>query len=47
MIVSQGEQFHLIESVEILVVIVDFGEWYHISFGKKFCLGRFVCQKDF
>ncbi|MBQ5725744.1 MAG: hypothetical protein IIV80_06295 [Clostridia bacterium] len=45
-IASHGEKFHLICSIDDVTMVVDMGEWYHISFGKKLGLGRFVCQKD-
>ncbi|MBQ5725745.1 MAG: hypothetical protein IIV80_06300, partial [Clostridia bacterium] len=40
------EKFHLINSIDDVTMIVDMGEWYHISFGKMLGSGRFVCQKD-
>lgn len=45
-IASHGEKFHLIAAVDEVTMVVDMGEWYHISFGKRLGLGRFVCQKD-
>lgn len=49
-ITSYGENFELANSVADATVVVDYGEWYHISFTRntKFGLGngRFVCQKD-
>ena len=45
-IASHGEKFHLICSIDDVTMVVDMGEWYHISFGKMLGSGRFVCQKD-
>lgn len=45
-IASHGEKFHMIAAIDEVTMVVDMGEWYHISFGKKLGLGRFVCQKD-
>ena len=45
-ITSHGENFHLTEPIETVVVVVDMGEWYHVSWSAKPRMCRFVCQKD-
>lgn len=49
-ITSYGENFELANSVADATVVVDYGEWYHISFTRNTKIGlgngRFVCQKD-
>ena len=45
-IMSEGKEFQEARSIQDVVAVFDMGEWYHISFGKKLGLGRFVCQKD-
>ena len=49
-ITSYCEDFELTNSVADATVIVDCGEWYHISYTRSAKIGlgngRFVCQKD-
>jgi len=49
-ITSYGENFELANSVADATIVVDYGEWYHISFTRNTKIGlgngRFVCQKD-
>ncbi|MBR6782127.1 MAG: hypothetical protein IKM33_02870 [Clostridia bacterium] len=45
-ITSYGAKFQLTESIATITMVVDMGDWYHISWGRKLGLGRFVCEKD-
>ena len=47
-ITSYGEKFELTNPIDTVAVVIDCGEWYHISWNRKVGFGpeRFICQKD-
>lgn len=45
-IISRGAAYEEIMTVEGVNRVLDFGEWYHISFGLIADGGHFVCQKS-
>ena len=47
-ITSYGDKFELTNPIDTVAVVIDCGEWYHISWNRKVGFGpeRFICQKD-
>lgn len=47
-ITSYGEKFEITHPIDTVVVVIDCGEWYHISWNRRvgFKPERFVCQKN-
>lgn len=43
--VSKGQEFNLSQTVDDVTVVLDMGDWYHISFNGRMNLARFVCEK--
>ena len=45
-VVSQGKEFMLAGQVANVAMVLDMGEWYHLSWSRRFGSGHFVCQKS-
>jgi len=46
LISSENEQSFMVKRFSLVNRVIDYGDWYLISYGSKSILKGFICQKD-